>query len=71
MKTETKTKEVQYYTELMMAYSALRAFLNDNNIKGSFYTSNGEFLYRTESGVYGVKLAKKGYYLITYKESVV
>lgn len=69
MKTETK-KEINYYSELMTAYGALREYLIVNNIKGEFYTSNGEFLYRTETNVYGVKGTKKGYYLAIYKEWV-
>jgi hypothetical protein len=74
MKTETKetkVKEVQYYTELMQAYSALRAYLNDNKLSGVFYTANGEFLYRTSTDIYGVKGSKKGYSIVTYKESTV
>jgi hypothetical protein len=67
MKTETK-ETTQFYGELMQCYGALRAFLTDNNLSGVFYTANGEFLYRTEGAIYGVKGSKKGYYIITYKE---
>jgi hypothetical protein len=68
MAKEKDTKPTQYYTELMQAYSALRAFLTDNKLSGVFYTANGEFLYRTSIDIYGVKGSKKGYYLVTYKE---
>jgi hypothetical protein len=62
-----KDKEtIQYFTEILTAYGALRSLIQAKNLKGQYYTNNGEFIYRTDSAIYAVNNSKDGYYICTY-----
>jgi Trm5-related predicted tRNA methylase len=59
-------KEIQYHQSKMEAYGVLRHYIFDNHLAGTFYTNNGEFMFRTDSLIYAINNCKEGFYIATY-----